>query len=57
MESAMNTTFKFSLDQKIKTPFGEVGMVKMCAVDETGINYYVKTAGGGNWFKEAELTT
>jgi hypothetical protein len=53
----MNATFKFGLDQKVATPFGEVGIVKMCAVDETGINYYVKTAGGGNWFKEAELTT
>jgi hypothetical protein len=51
----MNATFKYDLEQKITTPFGEAGIVKMCAVDEVGIQYYVKTAGGGNWFKEAEL--
>lgn len=53
----MNTTFKYVLDQKVTTPFGEAGIVKMCAVDETGIQYYVKTAGGGNWFKESELAS
>ena len=52
----MDVTFKYALEQKVVTPFGEPGIVKMVAVDETGQLCYVKTAGGGNWFKEAELT-
>lgn len=52
----MQITFKFTLDQNVTTRFGEHGIVEMCAVDEVGLRYYVKTAGGGNWFKEAELS-
>lgn len=51
----MDITFKYAVDAKVTTPFGEPAIVQMCAVDELGIQYYVKTAGGGNWFKEAEL--
>lgn len=51
----MNIAFKYVLEQKVSTPFGEVGIVTMCAADENGVQYYVKTAGGGNWFKESQL--
>jgi hypothetical protein len=52
----MEVKFKYALEQKVTTEFGEIGIVKMVAVDETGQLCYVKTAGGGNWFKEAELS-
>ncbi|MGI4846838.1 MAG: hypothetical protein ACRYGK_01680 [Janthinobacterium lividum] len=55
-ETAMNATFKFNLNEKITTPFGEAGIVTMCAVDDGGNTYYAKTAAGGNWFKESELS-
>jgi len=52
----MNVTFKYELEQKVTTPFDEIGIITMLAVDENGLLCYCKTAGGGNWFKESELT-
>lgn len=52
----MQVTFKFSLDQPVMTPFGDQGIVSTCGVDDSGVVYYVKTATGGNWFKESQLT-
>ena len=48
-------TFQFDLDQHVKTPFGDVGIVGTCGLDDSGEVYYVKTATGGNWFKESQL--
>lgn len=48
-------TFKFEIDQRVTTPFGDVGVVDVQAVDAGGITYYVKTAAGGNWLKEAQI--
>lgn len=55
MESPFTATFKFVIDQKVKTPFGDVGLVSTAAVDDSGVVYFVKTAAGGNWFKESQL--
>jgi hypothetical protein len=52
----MDVTFKFTLDQKVTTPFGDVGLISMLAVDDGGNTYFVKTKDGGNWFKESQLT-
>lgn len=49
-------TFKFALNQRVTTPFGDAGIVTTQAVDNSGVNYYVKTSAGGNWFKEDELS-
>lgn len=49
--------FKFALNQRVHTPFGDLGIVTTQAVDNSGVNYYVKTSAGGNWFKEDELTS
>lgn len=49
-------TFKFDLDEVVVTPFGDRGIVSTQAVDDGGILYFVKTAAGGNWFKEGQLT-
>lgn len=51
----MHVTFKFTLDQNVTTPFGEAGLITVLGYDENGNTYYVKTAGGGNWFKESQL--
>ncbi len=54
----MNLHFTFSLGQKVKTPFGETGIVKMFGYDEVGIQYFVRTkTGDGTWYKESELST
>lgn len=52
----MQVTFKFNLDQRVVSPFGDQGIVSTCGVDNSGNVYYVKTSSGGNWFKESELT-
>ena len=52
----MKVEFKFSLDQKVTTPFGESGLISMLAVDDGGNTYYVKTKNGADWFKESQLS-
>lgn len=49
-------TFKFGLNQRVTTPFGDPGIVTTQGVDDSGINYYVKTSTGGNWFREDQLS-
>ena len=48
--------YQYDMDQKVKTPFGEEGLVSMLAFDDGGNCYFVKTAKDSNWFKEAQLT-
>lgn len=53
----MNTVnYLYNMDQKVKTPFGEEGIVSMLAYDDGGNQYFVKTAKSSDWFKEAHLT-
>lgn len=51
----MQISFEFELNQKVTTPFEEIGIIATLAVDDGGIIYYVKTAAGGNWFKQDQL--
>jgi hypothetical protein len=48
--------YKYDIDQKVKTPFGEEGIVSMLGFDEAGNQYHVKTANDSQWFKEKQLT-
>ena len=48
--------FSFNLDQRVKTPFEDEGIVTMLAFDDRGKAYYVKTSKTGNWYKEKELS-
>jgi hypothetical protein len=49
--------FAFSIDQKVKTVFGDVGIVKMVALDDTACKkVYVMRSNDSSWFKEEELT-
>ena len=50
--------FEFNVDEKVKTIFGEKGIVDMAALDNSGCKiYYIKLKGGSDtWFKEDQLT-
>lgn len=48
--------YKFDMDQKVRTPFGDEGIITMLAYDEGGNKYYVQTASTSGWFKEGQLT-
>lgn len=47
--------FKFNLNDKVLTPFGSMGIVKMLGIDGEGIKYYVLTENNSDWFIENEL--
>lgn len=52
----MQVEFKFNLDQRVITPFGEEGIVTMLGVDDGGNKYYVQTKSEAQWHKEKEVT-
>ena len=52
----MDVHFKFNMDQRVITPFGEEGIVSMLGVDNGGNQYWVKAKSNSQWFKENELT-
>lgn len=47
--------YKFTLDQRVITPFNEMGIISMLGFDEAGNQYYVKGKSESNWFKEKDL--
>lgn len=49
-------SYEYSIDDKVKTPFGAVGIVTMLGFDDGGKCYHVKTEKSANWFKEKELS-
>jgi hypothetical protein len=51
----MTVDFKFSIDQKVNTPFG-AGIISMLAVDDGGVKYYVELESSGKWIKESKLS-
>ena len=52
----MDVTFAFKPNQAVETPFGDHGIVTMCAVDDNETKTYcVKSATTTQWFKETEL--
>ena len=48
--------FKFDVDDKVVTPFGDTGIVSSLDFDTAGIQYYVQRDNGCLWFKEDQLT-
>ena len=54
----MEVKFKFETDEKVKTCFDEVGVIDMCALDNTKHEcYYVKLPSGkDSWFKVDQLS-
>lgn len=49
--------FAFSIDQKVKTVFGDIGIVKSLSLDDTACKkVWVMRSDNSTWFKEEELT-
>ena len=49
--------FKFTIDQRVTTPFDDEGIIVMLGFDDGGKCYFVKSAKDSKWFKEKELTS
>lgn len=53
----MDVCFKFKVKQWVKTPFGEMGIIGMCGVDDGPVNkYYVQMKEDCQWFDEDKLS-
>ena len=52
----MEVTFKFELNQKVKTIFGDIGIIVTLAFDEGEIiKYWVQRSSDSQWMKEDQL--
>lgn len=51
----MKVEFAFPLESSVITAFGDEGIVRMCAVDDGGKQYYIATANKFGWYPEREL--
>lgn len=48
--------FGFDLGEKVKTCFGDIGIVNMLGLDEGRLRkYHVKRSSDSQWFKKEEL--
>lgn len=55
--SEMVITFAFSPGEKVKTPWGDMGIVEDCAVNlDGGLRYYVLRDENSKWFTADQLT-
>lgn len=53
----MKVEFKYEIDQKVKTFFGDVGIIELAAIDDKNlIKYYVQRSNDSQWFKESQLS-
>jgi hypothetical protein len=52
----MKVEFKFEIDQKVKTMFGDIGVIKSLMVDDTlCLKVWVQRSNDSQWFKESEV--
>ena len=47
--------YKFNIDEKVKTVFGDIGIVVKLGFDAGGKQYFIKRSDSSKWFKESEL--
>ena len=47
--------FKFALEQKVQTPFDNMGIVAMQAVDAGGVHYFIQMEKSLCWYRESQL--
>jgi hypothetical protein len=47
--------FKFDLDERVMTPFGQQGIIVMLGFDDGGRKYYVQTSTNSDWYKESQI--
>lgn len=48
--------FEYEIDQEVKTPFGDSGIITMLGYDDGEKCYYVRTSKDSQWYKEKQLT-
>lgn len=49
-------SFMFSPGQKVKTPWGDIGIVTMaCLNEDGGKDYFVKRCSDSDWFRAHQL--
>lgn len=52
----MHVEFMYDIDQKVKTCFGDVGIVRGVSLDDTREKkYWVMRSQDSAWFKETDL--
>lgn len=55
---AINCAFELSPGQRVKTPWGDIGIITMAAVNEDmGRDYFVKRSKESGWFRADQLET
>ena len=47
--------FKYDLDQRVVTPFGDAGLIQMLGYDDAKEQYFVKTKDNSQWYKEDQI--
>lgn len=53
---ARTVTFKFDVDDHVKTSLNNEGIVRTLAFDVAGVKYLVCMECASQWYPEAELT-
>ena len=48
-------SYRFNVDDRVVTPFGDTGIITMLGFDDGGNQYYVKTKLDSQWYKERDL--
>ena len=52
-----NIRFKFTPNQKVKTLFGDVGVVMLCGIDDSPFQkFFVQISTNCQWFNDEQLT-
>ena len=52
----MTVDFKFSIDDKVKTPIGDHGIVTNLMLDNTNEKeVFIQTSNSGNWWREDQV--
>lgn len=51
----MQINFKFEINQKVITIFGDIGIIDMFGFNEAGNLYYVKRKTSESWLKEDQI--
>ena len=55
MPEKLVVEFRFFMDDKVITPFGDEGIVQMLGYDDAKEQYFIKTANSNQWYKEHQL--
>jgi hypothetical protein len=52
----MTVEFAFEIDQKVKTPIGDLGIVtNLCINNTKQKQVFIQTSNGGDWWREDQI--